>query len=232
MMDRNMRGRGMKFGGNVKRYANGGGIQPPKPPKSSQPPRPKYGINPPPLPPKKEKKPPKKPDPKNIQPPKVKPEPPKQKYKPMPIAPPKKGGPVAPPKYGINPPTPPKKGGPVAPPVRPEPPRPKYKPMPVKPPQAATQGPAKGRGVLGGLGDMLKKPTPPPRDPRFLVGQQVARQARGGMGRPMPRSTMRSGGKVHKYAEGGSIYRKGADGIATKGKTRGMTVRMRKGGMC
>jgi hypothetical protein len=43
---------------------------------------------------------------------------------------------------------------------------------------------------------------------------------------------MKSGGKVHKYAEGGSVYRKGADGIATKGKTRGMEVRMRKGGKC
>jgi len=46
------------------------------------------------------------------------------------------------------------------------------------------------------------------------------------------RGGMKSGGSVKKYAEGGSVYRKSADGIATKGKTRGMEVRMAKGGKC
>lgn len=46
------------------------------------------------------------------------------------------------------------------------------------------------------------------------------------------RRGMKSGGDVKKYAGGGSIYRKAADGIATKGKTRGMEVRMAKGGKC
>jgi hypothetical protein len=37
---------------------------------------------------------------------------------------------------------------------------------------------------------------------------------------------------VKKYSEGGSVYRKAADGVATKGKTKGKMVRMMKGGYC
>lgn len=31
---------------------------------------------------------------------------------------------------------------------------------------------------------------------------------------------------------GGAVYRKAADGIATKGKTKGTEIKMKKGGMC
>jgi hypothetical protein len=34
------------------------------------------------------------------------------------------------------------------------------------------------------------------------------------------------------YSDGGSVYRKGADGVASKGKTKGKMVRMMKGGYC
>jgi hypothetical protein len=37
---------------------------------------------------------------------------------------------------------------------------------------------------------------------------------------------------VKKYSEGGSVFRKAADGVATKGKTKGKMVRMMKGGYC
>jgi len=42
------------------------------------------------------------------------------------------------------------------------------------------------------------------------------------------------GGKIKakKYAGGGSVYRKAADGVAHKGKTKGKMVKMRYGGKC
>jgi hypothetical protein len=45
---------------------------------------------------------------------------------------------------------------------------------------------------------------------------------------------MRRGGKVKKMAGGGmtSSYRRAADGIASKGKTKGKIVRMNYGGKC
>lgn len=51
------------------------------------------------------------------------------------------------------------------------------------------------------------------------------------MGRAMAKG-MKKGGKVKKYAEGGSVYRKGADGVASKGKTKGKMVKMAMGGKC
>lgn len=44
---------------------------------------------------------------------------------------------------------------------------------------------------------------------------------------------MKYGGKVKKMAAGGlTAGHKAADGVAKKGKTKGMQVTMRKGGMC
>jgi hypothetical protein len=44
---------------------------------------------------------------------------------------------------------------------------------------------------------------------------------------------MKYGGKVKKMASGGlAAGHKSADGVAHKGKTKGMQVKMRKGGMC
>jgi hypothetical protein len=48
----------------------------------------------------------------------------------------------------------------------------------------------------------------------------------------MAEAGMKKGGKVKKYAAGGlAAGHKAADGIAKKGKTRGMEVKMAKGGM-
>ena len=35
-----------------------------------------------------------------------------------------------------------------------------------------------------------------------------------------------------EYKKGGSVFRKSADGIAKKGKTKGTQIAMKKGGMC
>lgn len=44
---------------------------------------------------------------------------------------------------------------------------------------------------------------------------------------------MKKGGKVKKYAAGGlSAGHKSADGVASKGKTKGKQIAMKKGGMC
>jgi hypothetical protein len=38
--------------------------------------------------------------------------------------------------------------------------------------------------------------------------------------------------RMHKMAAGGSVFRKTADGCATKGKTKGTQIKMAKGGAC
>ena len=43
---------------------------------------------------------------------------------------------------------------------------------------------------------------------------------------------MKKGSKVHKYSGGGGVFRKAADGVASKGKTKGKMVAMRMGGKC
>ena len=49
----------------------------------------------------------------------------------------------------------------------------------------------------------------------------------------MAEAGMKKGGKVKKYAAGGlAAGHKSADGIASKGKTKGKDVAMRKGGTC
>ena len=51
------------------------------------------------------------------------------------------------------------------------------------------------------------------------------------MGRAMA-GGMKKGGKVKSKAKGGSSYRKAADGVAHKGKTKAKMVKMRMGGEC
>jgi len=51
------------------------------------------------------------------------------------------------------------------------------------------------------------------------------------MGRAMA-GGMKKGGKVKSKAKGGSSYRKAADGVAHKGKTKAKQIKMRMGGMC
>jgi hypothetical protein len=38
--------------------------------------------------------------------------------------------------------------------------------------------------------------------------------------------------RMHKMAAGGSVFRKAADGVATKGKTKGTQIKMAGGGSC
>jgi hypothetical protein len=38
--------------------------------------------------------------------------------------------------------------------------------------------------------------------------------------------------RMHKMAAGGSVFRKTADGCATKGKTKGTQIKMAGGGSC
>ena len=38
--------------------------------------------------------------------------------------------------------------------------------------------------------------------------------------------------KMHGMANGGSVFRKAADGVATKGKTKGTQIKMKSGGAC
>jgi hypothetical protein len=49
------------------------------------------------------------------------------------------------------------------------------------------------------------------------------------MGRAMVKK-MAGGGMA--YSGGGSVYRKAADGVASKGKTKGKMVKMMMGGVC
>ena len=51
----------------------------------------------------------------------------------------------------------------------------------------------------------------------------------GGVGANQPQR-MRGGGTA--YSGGGGVYRKAADGVASKGKTKGKMVAMRMGGKC
>ncbi|NBS71210.1 hypothetical protein EBT31_20225, partial [bacterium] len=43
---------------------------------------------------------------------------------------------------------------------------------------------------------------------------------------------MKRGGKAKAYAGGGSVYRSAADGITSKGKTKGTMIKMKMGGAC
>ena len=38
--------------------------------------------------------------------------------------------------------------------------------------------------------------------------------------------------RMHKMAGGGSVFRKTADGVASKGKTKGTQIKMNRGGAC
>jgi hypothetical protein len=79
--------------------------------------------------------------------------------------------------------------------------------------------------------------TPLPEEPfyrdEFKKGGKV-RKAADKAGRAMKKRSADTMGRamVKKYNEGGSVFRKAADGVATKGKTKGKMVRMNMGGKC
>jgi hypothetical protein len=86
---------------------------------------------------------------------------------------------------------------------------PMKKPMP-KPPMAMKK-------------PMLKKPMPPVKRP-IAVDRSMDEMSGGRGATPMP-GAMKKGGKV-----GGALKR--ADGCATKGKTKGAQIKMKRGGKC
>jgi hypothetical protein len=61
------------------------------------------------------------------------------------------------------------------------------------------------------------------------AGRAMKRRSADTMGRAMVKK-MAGGGM--DYSGGGSIFRKAADGIASKGKTKGKIVKMMMGGKC
>ena len=71
--------------------------------------------------------------------------------------------------------------------------------------------------------------------PKSMIKHEEAEMA-DKAGRAMKRRTPDTMGRaMKKYAEGGSVggsYRRAADGIASKGKTKGKMVKMNYGGKC
>jgi hypothetical protein len=65
------------------------------------------------------------------------------------------------------------------------------------------------------------------------AGLTAKKMAGGGYTVP-PNGIMDSGGGAARYAKGGSTgsFRAAANGVATKGKTKGKQIVMKKGGMC
>jgi hypothetical protein len=82
-------------------------------------------------------------------------------------------------------------------------------------------GPIKGYKRGGQIGKPSRKATDgaASKDMADKMGRALKKKA--GAGRAMM-----------KYAEGGSVFRKGADGVAHKGKTKAKMVKMRMGGKC
>ena len=62
------------------------------------------------------------------------------------------------------------------------------------------------------------------------AASQMRGERRGMPSSPSRMAGMKKGGKVK--AKGGSSYRKAADGVAHKGKTKGKMVKMAMGGKC
>jgi len=88
----------------------------------------------------------------------------------------------------------------------------------------------KGRKFAQG-GDM--------KESKAMVGKEVAFMKKKGAPKSMIRheaaemGAMKKGGGVKKMASGGlAAGHKAADGIARKGKTRGMDIKMKRGGAC
>jgi hypothetical protein len=81
-----------------------------------------------------------------------------------------------------------------------------------------------GKGAPADMPMPARRPMPPAMPPAMPPG--------GGMAPPAaPPMGMKKGGSVKKMSSGGSASSR-ADGIATKGKTKGTQVRMAGGGKC
>jgi hypothetical protein len=100
---------------------------------------------------------------------------------------------------------------------------------------------AKGRAELDARAAAARAPTPAGGAANPVSGMGAAGGTQAGMRKGG--SVFRKGadgvahkgktkGTMVKMREGGSVFRKGADGIASKGKTKGTMVKMNKGGYC
>ena len=69
--------------------------------------------------------------------------------------------------------------------------------------------------------------------PKSMIKHEKAEMA-DKSGRAMKRRTPDTMGRamVKGYKEGGSVFRRAADGVASKGKTKGKMVKMAYGGEC
>ena len=66
--------------------------------------------------------------------------------------------------------------------------------------------------------------------PKSMIKHEMGEMA-DKMGRALKKKAG-AGRAMMKYAEGGSVYRRAADGITSKGKTKGKMVKMAYGGKC
>jgi hypothetical protein len=66
--------------------------------------------------------------------------------------------------------------------------------------------------------------------PKSMIKHEKAEMA-DKMGRALKKKGA-AGRAMMKFSEGGSVYRRGADGITSKGKTKGKMVKMAYGGKC
>ena len=91
-----------------------------------------------------------------------------------------------------------------------------------------------GRAMAAPMG--MKKGGETMKESKAMMKKEVAFMKNKGAPKSMIRheekeAGMKKGAKKG-YNEGGSVYRKAADGIASKGKTKGKMVKMRMGGSC
>ena len=66
---------------------------------------------------------------------------------------------------------------------------------------------------------------------KSMMKKEVAFMKKKGAPKSMIKHEMKEAG-IKKMAGGGSVFRKAADGVASKGKTKGKMVKMRMGGEC
>lgn len=74
------------------------------------------------------------------------------------------------------------------------------------------------------------------KESKAMVGKELAFMKKKGAPKSMIKheagemGAMKKG--MPKFAAGGSVFRRAADGVASKGKTKGTQVRMARGGKC
>jgi hypothetical protein len=74
------------------------------------------------------------------------------------------------------------------------------------------------------------KESGPMKESKAMIGKELAFMKKKGAPKSMIKHEMAEAKGMKKMASGG--YTRAADGVASKGKTKGMQVKMRKGGVC